>query len=417
MNKHSLFLPLYAGMLLLASVHNFLYPVEQQVALKFSDLRAWAETNSPVYKLIEEQSKLKLAEVRLDLDLQATNPQFGYSRESIKNNGIHEVEQVLYLSKSLEMPWIHSKRRKGWQWYKQAVLLSKENQIRRLLMEMKTGYTNLALMKIKMQEFNRVNAVLKELTVISQKRKQEGFLAAYEERLINVAAHILEARILRLSLEVETVENRWKQTMGIGPDQKIHLESVIIFKPLRLEEEKTYEGLNKKTPGFQMWPIMQKGLEMQTALEKLSFLPEITFSGGYKEVNDFKGYTFGLSFPIPLLNRNKAAVQKQQLNLSVHRREFQQFQKEEARQIREILTAVNRIGHLLQQMSQDPPSPSVDIGPVVSAFREGTVSISNLLSALQVHVDGMEEYNSLVTEYYSYVFQLEVLTSQQLVDF
>jgi outer membrane protein TolC len=412
MVKRLYFLPVIAIIILV----NPLCAEQNTVSLKFSDIRSWAETKSPEVRLIRRQGELELADARIEL--QVSNPEFSFTREHVKNGGFLEVEQVLELSKSVEMPWIYNLRRKSWQARKQTMQLSEEDSIREIVGRMKTGYVELAAMRAQMEEFRGIRKVLDQVSAIAASRKREGFLAGYEERLIDTARRSLEIRILRFSLEQMDAENRWKQAMGIGEEQKLNLETPAMFKPVNLDSPGDYDRLSRESPGYRMHLSLQEVLEKSVAVEKLSAWPGVTLSGGYKTVSEgFKGYTVGLSFALPLFNRNKAAVRTRQLSLDIHREQFDLYKKEKTRTIRQAVTAVTRFQQLLKGMAEQQVSPAREMRPVVSAFREGTVSLNDLLSALQVHIEGMEQYYSLLTGYYAHIFHLEAVTGRNLILF
>ncbi|MCP5104199.1 MAG: hypothetical protein GY950_12505, partial [bacterium] len=206
MDKRSLLLPLYACILLFAGSPGFLYPVEHKVALKFSGLRTWAEANSPVYRLIEEQNKLRSAGTRIELGLQATNPQLSYSREYVKNDSFSEREQLLTISKTFEMPWLYIKRRQGHRYMENALKFEKESQIRRFMARIKSGYAALSLMKDRLNLLGQVKTHLGKMASTAENRRKNGFLTGYEKKLIDIALLNLEGKILTLTRQRRELE-------------------------------------------------------------------------------------------------------------------------------------------------------------------------------------------------------------------
>jgi outer membrane protein TolC len=392
------------------------YSDSNEFSLSFKEIGQWVSAHSPEYRLMMSRSDKQFSEA--GLDLQASNPAFSYSRESVANDGLTELEQVFALSKTLEMPWIYSKRRKSFRLLKEALTLEREQKRREFTARMKTGYVTLAFMRQRMAQFRELEIILMTLAGITGSRENEGFLAPYEKQLFDIAFQGLQGRMLRFELNLEKEEGLWKQAMGIAPGKKVRLITKINFLPITLNKSENVHQLLQRTPGYKMWQSLEQRIETEKNVESLRFLPDFTISGGYKQVSDhFKGYTLGLSFELPIFNRNKRGVETQRLALDIHRKEFQWYRDERVRKIKETLSAVHRYQQLLQQSGDSAANPTTNIQPVISAFKEGTISMADLLNAIQVHMDGMENYYLLLNDLYTTIFQLETMTGIDLVTF
>jgi outer membrane protein TolC len=417
MKKFSLFFLVYACIMLWGNFPNHLYAEEQKVVLKYSDLRKWAETNSPVYRIIEERNSLKSADARIQLGLQATNPRFSYTQEYVKDDSLQEREQLFTISKTFEMPWLYKKRRQSYRQMENVLKFDKESQIRKFMIRMKSGYAALSVMNEQLSLMGQVKKHLKKMAETAKSRKKNGFLTGYEKKLIDISLLNLEGKILTLTRKRRELENHWKMEMGIKPGTRLHLINKLSFKIIKIDNIDT-DKILKQMPGFGQLEHEGRVLSLGLKLEKVSVIPDVTLFAGYKMLNpDIKGYAAGLSFDLPILNRNGNAIKKRKLDLEIHKNRFSLFKKENELRLKEKILAVQEYGAFLTPMSNHFNSLLNQLDPVVSAYGEGLLSTNDFVNILQTYVGALEQYHNHLLTYFDTISQVEAMTGNSLITF
>lgn len=393
-------------------------PGKDQITIKFSEIENWISVKSPELNISGSERELREVEGYLDSGLQLTNPEISFSNESLRSGEISDGEQEIELSKSFEMPWIYSLKRKGWQYHKLALELSAENFRREFLGRMQSGYVELVLLNNKVAEYEKIGETLNRLLDTTEGKEREGFVSSMNLRMIELAISNLKIITLELLIELEEKEKGWKQSAGIDQKSKLELATNIDYIPVRLHPEKKLTDLYRSSPGFKMWKAGEKEIMEKISAEKLGFLPEITLAAGYKKVTDgMKGMTFGVSFGLPILNRNSILVKKRKLEKELHKNRSEWAVRTAYREIDAGSRTIKKYKVLLDSIKEPPVFPSKEIAPLLDAYKEGTISVSDLISGIQLHLEGMGNFHSALNHYYSNIFNLESKTGEKIIVF
>ena len=120
---------------------------------------------------------------------------------------------------------------------------------------------------------------------------------------------------------------------------------------------------------------------------------------------------------MPILNRNKAVIQKQQIQLEIASSEFELHRQNLQGQINTLVKTIKNLNTWLAKvethMDQDQ---NITVG-LVAAYQEGWMSLSEILNAVQIHADGDQQYYKQLIVYYRDIFHLEAITGKTLVTF
>lgn len=417
MNKHPLIFSLLASLLYVSFFTGLIYPVGKEVSLKFSDLRSWAENNSPIYQLIEEKNLLESVDTRIDFNLRASNPTFSYSNEYVNNDSLSEREQVFTLSKNFELPWIYSKRRQSYNFMENSLKFNKEANIREFISNMKSGYVALSLMNDKLDLFGKLKIPFQKVALTAKNRKENGLITGYEQNQIELAFLNLEGKILTLARQKREIEKNWMMEMGLDSETLFKLGTKIIYKPINMEQIKTDQIL-KQMPGFGQRELESRSLSTRLKMEKAGIISDVTFFAGYKKVTaDLNGYTVGLSIGLPLLNHKQDLIKKRKLDLEIHEHSFSLFKKKNHMLLYEKVSALKEFMNLLTPMSAQFNLLKNQLEPVVSAYLEGVLSTTDFINILQTYISAVEQYHSNLINYFKTINQLEAMSGRKLIDF
>lgn len=391
---------------------------EEILSLKISDLEKWVRMYSPELKISGNKKELGEVSGYLNSGLEFTNPDISFKDESLKGGGLSEREQEVEISKSFEMPWLYALKRKGWRYQKEALELSTEEFKNEFLGRIRSGYVELVLLRNRVEEYGSVNKILANLLKIAAGKKREGFISPLNLRMIEVAVNNLNIHTLGLKLELKEKEGSWKQSAGIGPGKSLNLTTKISYIPPRINTEERLNELYRLSPGVRQWDAGQKEIREKIAAEKTGFFQDITLSAGYKKVSEgMEGLTFGISFGLPLLNLNTLSVKKRKLEMELYNSRSKWSINNGYREIAYEYGVVKKLNNLLKNIVDPPVSPSREIIPLLDAFAEGTLSVTDLLSGIQLFLEGMDHYNNALEIYYKNIFRLESKTGERIVTF
>ena len=385
---------------------------ENTVFLTFDQIADRALERSPEAEIIRRTYDV----VRADqaLDLQWTNPSLGYSQEVVGS----QPEQYLTLSKAIEMPWVRARRRQSWQSQIESAEFSSEERIRHLISDLKGGYIEFKLLETQLERLARLKDVIMNVSGVAQDQLKEGALSGLDQHLIQTTLFNVSARSQAIERMLQSVESQWKVAMGIDASADLQLLTGIQFHPVALESAAQYLSLIPGTPGYRQREMMVQALQSRIQMQRGRVIPYFNIFGGTKRVTPSQnGYVAGISIPLPILNRNRALVQKQQIELEITVREFERYGQNMRGQIATLVLAVQNLGASLAMMETNFDEAPDMIASALVSYQEGWMSLIELLNAIQIHDNGIQQYFSQLTDYYQSLFELEALTGQALVTF
>ena len=383
---------------------------ENTVFLTFDQIADRALEQSPEAEIIRRTYDV----VRADqaLDLQWTNPSLGYSQEVVGS----QPEQYLILSKAIELPWVRAKRRQSWQSQIESAEFSKADQTRRLINDLKGGYIELKLLETQLERLARLQDLIVDVSGIAQDQLTEGALSGIDQHLIQMTLFNINARSQAVELMLQSVESQWKVALGIDASADLQLLTGIRFQPVALEPVAQYLSLIPGTPGYRQREMMVQALRSRIQMERGRVIPSFSIFGGTKRVaSNQNGYVAGISIPLPVLNRNRALIQKQKIELEITVREFERYGQSARGQIETLVLAIQNLGASLAMMETNFDEAPAMIASALVSYQEGWMSLMELLNAIQIHDNGIQQYFSQLTDYYRSLFELEALTGQILV--
>jgi len=389
---------------------------ENVVNIAFNDLGELMLDHSVEAQRIE--AKYNLAVIDCDIDLQWSNPEFNYTNEFIKQNDIEISEQLIYLSKTFEMPWIYWNNSDAWQIELQAEAQKKQQTLNELLERLKSDYVELALLEQQQAQLQQLESVIDDLVRVSHTQEQEGETSALDEYLINASLFNLQSALFKSIKQYRHRLTIWKSQMGIADSITVRFSTNIRFRDVSDKINKTVSRVGDGHPGLSGMQQRLAALDKRIGVEKSRIWPNITLSGGIKKVNpDFNGYVIGVSTPIPLLNWNGAQVEKLQVEKHLQSQTAKLYRRQLDGLLLELGDNINSLVQILQK-TENPLDMERNITEeMLTAYREGQWSLNELLSLMQIHKEGIIQYTEQLTAYYKNVFNFETISRQQLINY
>jgi cobalt-zinc-cadmium efflux system outer membrane protein len=387
---------------------------EREISVAFEDLPRLLEQSSPQVQIINAMKDISIAEH--DAALQWSNPELNFSHEQIKNGDVLETEQMIYLNKTFTMPWNHWQESRIWQAETRANKLIQKQNMNQLLADTRNSYVRLSLLHNLAHQLTGLKEMLNDLNTAVGVREKEGAISPLKASLLSISLFGLESDILETQQEYHRAVSKWKQILGIDPLQDINLTDTIIFKNIPIDLTQRQQLMDNH-PGLQARKTRVDAEDRRITLEKSRILPSISLQGGYKKINPgWEGYVVGLSIPLPLLNWNRAQIEKQKIKHHIQANETTTYKQKLHDEIKNLISSISAKSELLQKNNYGLLNNKI-VEDMLAAYREGELSLSEFLNAIQIYRTGSRQYFEQLTAYYRAVFDLEALSGQPLVAF
>ncbi len=387
---------------------------EKQFSVAFEDLPLLLEQSSPQVKIIN--AKQDLAKAESDAALQWSNPELNYALEQIDNSSAGETEQLVYLSKTFDLPWNYWSERQIWQADISAANMDQRQNMYRLLADTRSGYVRLRLLQNVMLQLTGLKEMLTDLQQEVRARQEEGAMSQLEATLLSVSLFGLESDILETQQDQRHTMSNWEQILGIDSLKEARLTTVIKFKKIPTDFPQMQQLLENHS-GLKAHQARLTALDKHVKLEKGRILPSISLQGGYKKINPgWEGYIFGLSLPLPLLNWNGPQIEEQKIKYRIQFEETSIYRQNLHSELENLILTIQNKSDLLQKSHHELQNYKI-AEDLLAIYQEGALSLTEFLNAIQLYRDGSRNYTEQLSKYYRAVFELEALSGQQLVTF
>ena len=382
------------------------------LTIRFSDLDDWARTRSLAAASIK--SALELVKAERDIDLQRSNPELAFDRQDVDDN----TETEVTLGKTFEMPWVSIKRRSAWNERLRAADFSAEAQRALLLSELKTGYATQQLLDAKLSRLTHIRAVLTDASHVATTRHTEGHLSGVENHLIQMTVISLQAEHQRALAERRDAANHWRALLGYPAEQPLTLLTPVDFLPVTLTEVGDYTRRFEERPAYQSRLVYQSALAKHAGAERSRFIPFFNLYGGLKTIDpDHDGYVIGVSLSLPLLNSNRAAARKFDIERQLAVTESSRYFTEQVGRINSLLASIREAQETLSLSKDHFQEDREALDDLLFSYEEGWLTLSELLNAVQIEVAGLGNFYDQMARYYQNIFELEAITGATLVTF
>jgi outer membrane protein TolC len=403
---------LLCSMILLISTS--LFAQSSTVSISFAELDDYVRTKSPTGKIIT--SNYDLAVLQGKSELHWSNPELEAEYESVENNFDADKESVIAIGKNFAAPWARSLQRSAVKENVRASEYEMKSHHLDAVANAKMVYVDIQLAQQQIIAFEGFQEVIKNASNIANDRKDAGTISGLENQLIQMSLFNLGAQLLQLKREKRVMENDFRTSLGIADDQKLELTTDISFVAANLDQNEYYARA-KKSPAFARFQHLQTAKEKQVRLEKMRVLPGMRLSGGYKNVNDdFRGYTVGLSLPLPVLNLNKSQIQQKQVERNIISLEYDLYKSFVERNLEAKFVSAQELADFLRENDEQFRTADKLVADLVFSFQEGWLELGDVLDGIQVYSESLSNYYQQLSDYYENIFDIEVMIANEIIN-
>lgn len=382
--------------------------------ISFNELSKFAEDNSPHINIINAERQE--VQIKSELSLQWDNPEIFYEYENVKNNNLEVSEFAAYLGKTFSFPWNYWRLGSAWEQELLAADYRRSERKVQFIAALRSQYVKINLLHDLTERQETLGQLLDNLRQILTARQEEGAISQADETLVTFGIFGVQSDLLQTKRELRDEMTRFKQNLGLDIKDVVQLTTPITFQPLRTDSLKNINFIQYH-PGIKSRNLHLAALDQQVSLEKSRIFPSFTLQGGYKKINpDFEGYVFGISLPLPILNWNRARVEEVTVQHQLKSVQTELYQQQLLSDYENLIRSIDDISTLIRNISEHNKDRSF-LENLENAYREGSLSLTEFLNAIQLFRTGNRDFTQQLINYYRYAFQLEAISGRQLINF
>lgn len=389
---------------------------ETIIKVSIADIPARAMSHAPAVKHIENEYLHKKTKTQIATRWQ--NPEFEYEAEHLTDGIYEEQETAFLIKKQLPLPWVYFQSRGVQGDYFKAAAYVRNAELRNSLAELKTLYAKAQLVNQMGVRLNRLKNTIERLTQFADERFRSGLLSETQHMLILFSLSNIDAKLLKTNQQERALRNRFKTNIGIQDEDKLLLTTQIQYQKIDVSDIDLSLVYFYNTNQFKAHSTQISARKRQIIMEKMKVLPDLNIVGGYKDIgNNFNGYIFGLSLPLPLFDQNQPHIEQSKIAYQNSLLEYDQFKQQVVWQSRHYLESINELSDFFEENGEIYDKMDRTVENAAFAFQKGFVELSDLLNSIEIYVDTLERFNEQLYEYCANVFQLEALLEKELITF
>lgn len=386
----------------------------EPLSIAFSDLRQFAE-KSPYYERIKAKVDYFIAKNKAELQL--SNPEFTAEQEKVKDQYNNETESNYTVSKHFISPWIRSHRKKGVSYLIKAERIQSDINFEKFLADIKSNYIAMQLYRQKMETVLFYENIVKKASQTIMELRRQGTVSGIEQQIIDLSLVNVQSLFLKMAREKDEYEKNLLFKLNIAPMKNIKLDS-IYFIPL---DESDLDRLSNNiisAPSIRRLNLYADAISEEITEEKLSVFSDFSLSAGYKQINDnLKGYTVGVSFPLPMLNQNGAQIQMKKAQQRASNAEIELMNQKLETKVLIHVSNIKNCQQFLQTNKNIFTQAETIFENLLFTYQQGWSTLTEMLNSLDIYREAMESYSEQLYFYYTTLFQLELLLDVTLVNF
>lgn len=386
---------------------------EMQIALP--DIEGLSDRYSPEWQQFDEQ--LEVEQRGAQAAAARLNPTLNYDLEFLDNDPRPEREHFLFIEQPLRTPGHFRHLRQ----HRDLRMGEAEQRIESgrasWMADTRFGFIRIVLAREELDRLQQIHSLVDRIRNALAQRAGERETSRIDEQLLTMSSYQLSSRIDDRRIELETEKSEWLARMGIdGEERSVEFTGAFSDPDYILPDREELMGMLDRSPGRQASRLALAGAGRAVDLEESRRWPSFALRAGYKTMNpELHGFIVGVSLPIPLLNRNRPAIQEARAHERV--RELS-LRSAEQRQNRELIRALRTLDDYRSRLDEFPgqvEDPETLTHTLLIAYEEGEHSLNDLLNTLHLMADTQQTYFRQIEKTYEQIMILEALTGQEIL--
>ncbi len=342
------------------------------------------------------------------------NPSVKYSMESLKN-GEKDSEETYSISQSINIVGKRSLRIEAALKRKNAQYFLYEQDILNSISMMKHVYYKIILLKENANVIQGFHYKFTDMEKRTAKRFEAGDVPEVELMRLHSEGKKLERLIADLSLEIMAEQRNLALLLDV-PLEEITLKERLYYEPVTIDAKDLLNQAMEKRGDIKAASAFVDAANSSFNLSKKEAVMPIDIEAGYKKrTGGFKGFVFGVSIPLPLFSRNQGRIASATGELETEKIREELIKK---RVLNEINLILDRITSLSAQIADTykQVNNAREITNISSLlYEEGEASFLEMVDAARSEAELAMEYNNLLYEHMTTLFDLEKATGVNLI--
>lgn len=377
-------------------------------------------------ELLASRLEISQAEAQLLQSKYWPNPTFSISDVNLwKNNTVEEQPSIINewgktTQFSLEIEQViqtAGKRRKNLA-LKNLTVKEKEYEfeivLRQLKLDLRNTLTTLQFQNAVQKLYKEQIESTEKLIQAYQSQLKQGNISQAEYIRLKAAAMLFKKELIEATKEYESASANLKTILGLTSNYDIEItESLEVPKSKisEIELENWTKQAHELLPDILLTKNMALQADKQLAIEKAERVPDLAFSVNYDRagniMQNFVGV--GLSFDLPLFNKNKGAIQEARIEIEKRVLEYDNKIIQNSNDIQE---AYNHYKQSLELYTSIEPNYEETLDQLVSSYHQNFTNKNVSLVSYLDFIDAYLENKTLILE-----TQKELIDNFELLKF
>lgn len=197
-----------------------------------------------------------------------------------------------------------------------------EDLLRNLKFELRSQLTDFQFNQLLIDVHQNLMDNISVLIQAYQNQMERGSVSEAELTRLKAQEILIKRQILDLNQDQKQIQKELKLLLGVNPALEIEITNEGFNKPIEMYEnillEQIMEQARVNRPDYQLALLEAEYAQQLLSFEKSKRIPDLTFGINYDRngstMLDFVG--FGVSFDLPLFDRNQGNIQKAEIQIS-----------------------------------------------------------------------------------------------------
>lgn len=286
----------------------------------------------------------------------------------------------------------------------------RRQQLRQLTFDVETLFFRILMLQKNLRLAEGSAERFKEILRVNTLRFQKGEISEAELMKVRLQQLDYQNDIVSIRLEIQEEERRLKELLVLDPSVPLELAGELQYEARSIDIEKLKEEAIRLRPDVQAVESDLRKVRSEARLARAMRYPNVSVGVEYDTVGpDYHGLVgAGLSFPLPIFDRNQGEVRKADLHLQAAKLSL----KEKEHQV--LLEVEYACREVLQKRSQVSLFESQLLGDAVSsreiaerAYAKGGASLLELFDAERIYNTTLRNYHEALFQYRISLFHLD----------
>ena len=396
---------------------------QEQVALPekltLTDALQLAMKNNPI--LQRDRQNLAIANASVRQAKQLPNPELDVSSQSYplfesKPGSFWNNQEFTFLAgQTIETASKRSKRTRVAQQEFLATGSDVLNTEREIRLEVKGRYFAAVLAKTQLSLAQEILKQFDEVIRLNEARFKQGELSGLEMNRIRAERLRFYSDVLDSNLQLTNSKTALLEVLGAGDlAGKFDIVETLAaaVQPVQLNELQQL-ALQSRPDLVAAQQRLERN-RREVDVQKAEAMPNVTPSFGYKRDFGVNTAAFGITMPIPLVNRNQGGITKASAQVEQQRYEVTRSLLAVRREVQQGYQTLESQAERLRALEREyVPAAKKAHEIAQESYRLGALDLIGLLDAERVYRETLRAYNVALFDYKIAVFQLEASVGKE----